>query len=224
MRCRVTKVPKFYTRQTGLKMAAATQDVIAQSVFYVVIAWWCIFLATFAVRARRSKSQKKTQEAKRDPTALAGLCLQIGGYLAVWLPPLQRRQFSAIIPMPQAVEVALAVATLTLAGGSVWLVNAASRSLGKQWALAARLVEGHDLVTDGPYRWMRNPIYIGMFGLLLATGLAMSRWTTLGAAAVVFVAGTVIRVRIEERLLRQAFGAAFDEYARKVPALIPGIY
>ena len=205
-------------------MVAATQDVIAQLVLYAVIGCWCIFLGTFAVRARRSKSQKTTQEAKRDPTARVGLFLQIVGYLAVWFPPLQRRQFSAIVPMPQAVEVTLAAATLTLAGGSVWLVNAASRSLGKQWALAARLVEGHDLVTDGPYRWMRNPIYAGMFGLLLATGLAVSRWTTLMAAAVVFVVGTVIRVRIEERLLRQAFGAAFDEYARKVPALIPGIY
>ncbi len=206
-------------------MGAATQDVIAQFVLYAVIGCWCIFLGTFAMRARWSKSQKKTTpEKKRDPTALAGLFLQIVGYLAVWLPPLQRGQFSAIVPMSQTAEVALAAATLTLAVGSVWLVDAASRSLGKQWALAARLVEGHDLVTDGPYRWMRNPIYTGMFGLLLATGLAMSRWTTLIAAAVVFVAGTLIRVRIEERLLRQAFGAAFDEYARKVRALIPGIY
>jgi protein-S-isoprenylcysteine O-methyltransferase Ste14 len=44
------------------------------------------------------------------------------------------------------------------------------------------------------------------------------------AASAVFVAGTLIRIRTEEKLLCQAFGAAFDEYARKVPALIPGIY
>jgi protein-S-isoprenylcysteine O-methyltransferase Ste14 len=63
-----------------------------------------------------------------------------------------------------------------------------------------------------------------MFGLLLATGLTMSRWTTLLVASAVFVAGTLIRIRSEEKLLRQAFGAAFEEYAREVPALIPGIY
>jgi protein-S-isoprenylcysteine O-methyltransferase Ste14 len=126
--------------------------------------------------------------------------------------------------MPRTAEIVLAVLTVAIAAASVWLVNAASRRLGKQWALAARLVEGHDLISDGPYRLVRNPIYAGMFGLLLATGLAMSRWTILLAASAVFVAGTLIRIRSEEKLLRQAFGATFEEYARRVPALFPGIY
>jgi protein-S-isoprenylcysteine O-methyltransferase Ste14 len=201
-------------------MVAANADPVARAVYYAVIGCWCIFLVAFALRARRTKSH----ETKRDWTAMIGFSLQAVGYFAVWLAPLQRKQFSAIVPMPRAAEVVLAVLTVALAAASVWLVNAASRRLGKQWALAARLVEGHDLIMDGPYRWMRNPIYTGMFGLLLATGLAMSRWTSLLAAALVFAVGTVIRVRREERLLRQAFGAAFDEYARKVPALVPGIY
>jgi protein-S-isoprenylcysteine O-methyltransferase Ste14 len=201
-------------------MAVANADPIARAVFYTIIGCWGIFLVTFALRARRTRSR----ETKHDPSAMAGFLLQSVAYLAVWLSPLQRKQFSAIVPMPRAAEVVLAVLTVTLAAASVWLVNAASRRLGKQWALAARLVEGHDLISDGPYRLVRNPIYTGMFGLLLATGLAMSRWTTLLAASAVFVAGTLIRIRSEEKLLRQAFGAGFDEYARKVPALIPGIY
>jgi protein-S-isoprenylcysteine O-methyltransferase Ste14 len=201
-------------------MVAAMADPIAKAAFYAVIGCWCIFLITFGLRARRSKSQ----ETKRDRSAMAGLFLQAVGYFAVWLSPLCRKQFSAIVPMPRAAEIVLAVLTVALAAASVWLVNAASRRLGKQWALAARLVEGHDLISDGPYRLVRNPIYAGMFGLLLATGLTMSHWTTLLAASAVFVAGTVIRIRSEEKLLRQAFGAAFEEYAREVPALIPGIY
>jgi protein-S-isoprenylcysteine O-methyltransferase Ste14 len=201
-------------------MAVANADPIARAVFYSIIGCWWIFLVTFALRARRTRSR----ETKRDRTAMAGFLLQSVGYLAVWFYPLQRAQFSAIVPMPRAAELLLAVLTVAMAAASVWLVNAASRRLGKQWALAARLVEGHDLISDGPYRLVRNPIYTGMFGLLLATGLAMSRWTTLLVASAVFVAGTLIRIRSEEELLRQAFGTAFDEYARKVPALIPGIY
>jgi protein-S-isoprenylcysteine O-methyltransferase Ste14 len=201
-------------------MAAAVVDPIARVVFYAVIGCWCVFLVTFALRAR----WPKTRVTQRDRSAMAGFALQALGYFAVWISPLQRKQFSAIVPMPQFVEVVLAVLTLGLAAASVWLVNAASRRLGKQWALAARVVEGHDLISDGPYRYVRNPIYMGMFGLLLATGLAMSEWTTLLASALVFAVGTVIRIRKEERLLRQAFGASFDEYARKVSALIPGIY
>jgi protein-S-isoprenylcysteine O-methyltransferase Ste14 len=40
-------------------------------------------------------------------------------------------------------------------------------------------------------------------------------------AIVVFAIGTFIRVRSEEKLLRELFGSVFDEYARKVPAVIP---
>src|ERR1035441_9877705 len=113
---------------------------------------------------------------------------------------------------------------VAIAVTSVWLVNAAARRLGKQWALAARLVEGHNLIQDGPYRLLRNPIYVGMFGMLLATGLVLAQWFPLLIAIVLFIAGTSIRIRSEERVLREAFGSEFEEYARKVPALIPGIY
>jgi len=104
---------------------------------------------------------------------------------------------------------------------SVWFCSAAIRTLGEQWSLAARVVEGHKLVTKGPYSIVRNPIYTGMFGMLLATGLAVSHWIGLVIAIVIFAIGTFIRVRSEERLLREMFGSEFDEYARKVRAVIP---
>jgi protein-S-isoprenylcysteine O-methyltransferase Ste14 len=113
---------------------------------------------------------------------------------------------------------------VAIAVASTWLVNAAARRLGKQWALAARLVEGHTLIQDGPYRFVRNPIYAGMFGMLVATGLAVTQWIPLLVASLLFIAGTYIRIRSEERLLREAFRSEFEAYARQVPALIPGIY
>jgi protein-S-isoprenylcysteine O-methyltransferase Ste14 len=103
-------------------------------------------------------------------------------------------------------------------------MKSAVRTLGKQWAVAARLVEGHKLITEGPYAYVRNPIYTGMFGMLLATGLAMEHWIATIAAVVIFAAGLVIRVRTEEKLLRAAFGQEFEDYAQRVPAVIPGIY
>jgi protein-S-isoprenylcysteine O-methyltransferase Ste14 len=71
---------------------------------------------------------------------------------------------------------------------------------------------------------VRNPIYTGMLGMMVATGLAVTQWWALLVAIVVFLAGTYIRVRIEERLLRGQFGSAFDDYTRRVPAVIPGIW
>ena len=100
----------------------------------------------------------------------------------------------------------------------------AVKTLGKEWSITARLVEGHKLATSGPYAYVRHPIYTGMLGMLLATGLAISRWTALLVALVVFFVGTMIRIRSEEKLLREAFGKEFDDYARSVRTIIPGLY
>jgi protein-S-isoprenylcysteine O-methyltransferase Ste14 len=197
-----------------------TLHVAQRAVFYVVIVCWWLFALTFWLRKRPPRAQ----EAKRDRTSLIGLCLQAVAYFVVGFYPLQHGQFSPIASGSRGVEWLLAVLTMAIAIASVWLVNAAARRLGKQWALAARLVEGHTLIQDGPYRIVRNPIYTGMFGMLLATGLAAGRWIPILVAIVLFAAGTYIRIRSEERLLRQAFGSEFEQYARNVPALIPGIY
>jgi protein-S-isoprenylcysteine O-methyltransferase Ste14 len=63
-----------------------------------------------------------------------------------------------------------------------------------------------------------------MFGMLLATGLVYSHWIGLLIAIVVFAVGTAIRVHSEEKLLREAFGAEFEAYARRVPAVVPFLF
>jgi hypothetical protein len=109
----------------------------------------------------------------------------------------------------------LAIVTVGVAAGSIWLVFMAVRTLGAQWAYVARVTEGHRLITDGPYRWVRNPIYTGMLGMMLATGLAVSSWIAFPIAIVVFGVGTYIRVSREEKILHSEFGEQWDEYKRR---------
>ncbi len=71
---------------------------------------------------------------------------------------------------------------------------------------------------------MRHPIYTAMLGLLLATGLAFSLPVGLGAGLLTFLAGTALRIRVEERLLRAIFGETYDAYARQVPAVVPRVF
>jgi len=52
----------------------------------------------------------------------------------------------------------------------------------------------------------------------------MSYWPALVISIGVFFIGTIIRMRIEEGLLREMFGIEFDDYARRVSAIVPGIY
>ena len=113
---------------------------------------------------------------------------------------------------------------MVVAVGSVMLIMAAVNTLGKEWSVTARLVEGHKLATSGVYAYLRHPIYTGMLGMLLATGVAYSYWVALLAALVIFFIGTMIRIRSEERLLREAFGQNFDDYTQRVSAIVPGLY
>jgi protein-S-isoprenylcysteine O-methyltransferase Ste14 len=185
-----------------------------------VVLCWMAFAAVFIFR----KSPPKALEAKRDRLSLLGIVLQGVAYFLVWLQLPGKPFLPPVALLAGSAGIVFSVATVALAVGSVWLVASAVRTLGKQWAFAARLVEGHKLITAGPYRFVRNPIYTGMLGMLVATGLAMEHWKHLVVAIVLFAVGLAIRVRSEEKLLRAAFGKEFDDYAKRVPAVLPGIF
>ncbi len=157
-------------------------------------------------------------ETKRAPASQAGIALQMVAYAAVWL--LQRRPPAAGAPL-SAAEITLDVLAPVLSIASAWMGLAAVRTLGRQWSYTARLVEDHRLVTEGPYRLVRHPIYTAMLGKLLAANFAFGHWIGLPVAGAIFVIGTMIRIRSEERLLREAFGAEYEAYAKRVPALVP---
>jgi protein-S-isoprenylcysteine O-methyltransferase Ste14 len=185
--------------------------------FGAVMLSWLVFVVVFALFLRQKAPS--APDSKREPTSIVGIALQGVSYAVVWT--LRRPPFTPIVPASKSVEISLAVLTMVLAIGSVWFVSTAVRTLGKQWSLAARVLEGHKLITRGPYSVVRNPIYTGMFGMLLATGLVISHWIGPLIAIVVFAVGTAIRVRSEEKLLRETFGEEFEAYARMVPAVVP---
>ena len=183
--------------------------------FAVVILSWVAFVVVFLTQKRSTS----TPDKKRDSSSFTGIALQGAAYAIVWI--VRRRWFTPIFSSSEALSIGLSMLGMILGIASVWFCGAAVRTLGKQWSLAARVLEGHKLVTDGPYSVVRNPIYTGMFGMLLATGLAVSHWVGLLIAIMVFAVGTFIRVRSEEKLLREMFGVEFHNYAQRVPAVIP---
>jgi protein-S-isoprenylcysteine O-methyltransferase Ste14 len=183
-----------------------------------VLAAWFSFGAIFLLRRRPPASPERS----RDPMGTVGLVLQGVGFGIVWSG--RRALGSPLFEAPLPALVGLAIFAVALAFGSVALTLWSVRTLGRQWALAARLVEGHQLVTGGPYQYVRNPIYSGMLGMLLATGLAESRPVALLLGALVFCVGTLVRIRAEERLLRTAFGETWEAWAGRTPALLPFIW
>jgi len=183
-----------------------------------VLAGWVTFAAVFLFRRRPPPAA----ERQRDPMGTLGLALQGMGFGLVW--GIRGHVGAPFVDASLTVLVAISMVTVVLAAGSVALTLWSVRTLGRQWALAAQLVEGHELVTSGPYRYVRNPIYSGMLGMLIATGLAWSHPLGLTLGLIVFCVGTFFRIRAEERLLKTAFPDAWNEWARRTPALVPGIW
>ena len=158
-------------------------------VFALVMICWFVFAGVFFLR----KTPAAAPEQKRESVSIVGLVLQGAAYAVVW--SIHRPVFSPVASFSRNIEIVVAAGTVGGACLSVAIVMAAVKTLGKEWSITARLVEGHQLATRGPYRFVRHPIYTGMFGMLLATGLAISHWLSLLAAILIFFIGTVIRVR-----------------------------
>jgi protein-S-isoprenylcysteine O-methyltransferase Ste14 len=192
----------------------------ALATLFGVMLCWLFFAGIFLLRKRPPKAP----EAKRNQQATLGIVLQMCAYFLVWFQPPRRPFLPRIAILSGFAGIVFSVLTVAIAAASVWLLESAVRTLGKQWALRARLVEGHKLITVGPYAYVRNPIYTGMLGMLIATGLATEHWVATIVAIPIFAVGMVIRVRSEEKLLQEAFGEEFEDYARRVRAVLPGIY
>jgi protein-S-isoprenylcysteine O-methyltransferase Ste14 len=115
----------------------------------------------------------------------------------------------------------------TVLGGAVIVAGGAllvsALRVFQSWRLLARIEEGHQLCTSGPFRFVRHPIYVSMDLLALGTFLWAPSLIVLVGAILVVLAGD-LRGRGEERLLADVFGDEYRAYCRRAARTIPGVY
>jgi protein-S-isoprenylcysteine O-methyltransferase Ste14 len=174
--------------------------------YAILIAGWLLWLTPFALIERSNKPAKRI-----DRRARWGVVIVAVAYAILWLGRFWERS-------PRLWQMVLAIVFFVLGGLLSWT---GSRALGRQWRIDAGLSSDHELITAGPYRFVRHPIYTSMLCVLLATGFVVTPLPLFVLAIVVCPIGTEIRVRIEDRLLASQFGDRFQEYQRAVPAYIP---
>lgn len=119
---------------------------------------------------------------------------------------------------PLRLSIVSAGTLLTAAGlaFAVW----ARVVLGGNWSADVTVKEDHELIRSGPYALSRHPIYTGLVLALCGTALAVGEVRAL-AGLVLAIGGLCYKMRLEEKAMRGTFGAAYDEYSRRVKALIP---
>ena len=184
----------------------------------IALGFFLFGLALVMARFRAGRGAKAAVARRRDASIIwimvQGLGFVLAGYgpVRVALDPAS----------PKAIAEGTAVLLLML--GVVWLFDASSRTMGKNWSLVARTREDHQLVQSGPFAVVRHPIYVALFFSMVAMAIADGHTGNLLVAVPVFAIGTWLRIRNEERLLREQFGTAYDAYAARVKRFVPGVF
>jgi protein-S-isoprenylcysteine O-methyltransferase Ste14 len=80
-----------------------------------------------------------------------------------------------------------------------------------------------ELVATGFYRYVRNPMYVGVLAAILGHFLWFGYWNLLLYAGIVFLAFHAFVTYYEEPNLKRRFGAAYEDYLRRVPRWIPRV-
>jgi protein-S-isoprenylcysteine O-methyltransferase Ste14 len=169
-------------------------------------------------RARESGqniSRTRRERFRMPLIAAFSLLAGVAGLMHVVTP---RRLMWAELPMPTWSRWSGAV----LGAASVSLFLWTHRTLGKNAAAELVIKEEQNLVTGGPYRWVRHPMYTTIVLQYLAFFLLSGNWV-MGISGFGVSMLCVARVADEEEMLVEAFGDQYRAYMRRTGRFLPPI-
>jgi protein-S-isoprenylcysteine O-methyltransferase Ste14 len=151
----------------------------------------------------------------RWPFLLAGTAIFLGAGAVLWRP------LPLLLSLPWRLAALILGTFIFVLGLSLylWGLVALGGMFAPSTGFAVRLQAEPRLVTDGPFRFVRHPMYLAVV-LSFAGGLLLYRtWTMFVFAAGML--GLAVRARREDGLLSAEFGEAWQTWAGEVPAWIP---
>ena len=180
---------------------------------YLTLALWFILIVYWLIAAKNNSQTNLSSE-------IFSFVKLIGSALLVYLPLLTNGVFASRL-YPQIIWIDIAGSVVVATG--VFLAIWARSLLGKNWSGRVMLQNQHHLVTGGPYRFVRHPIYLG--GLLAMFGSSLVLGHVFGFAySVLSTFELVMKSRHEDVLLAKQFPDEFPEYKQQVKMLLPFLY
>jgi protein-S-isoprenylcysteine O-methyltransferase Ste14 len=179
-------------------------------------------LSISAYYRRRARLQGETIRRRREtPLLLAGRALvALPLFLAILTymvnPPWMAW---AELPLPNWMRwtgVALGLLTVPAAH---WVFT----SLGRNVSETVLTKSHHELVTSGPYRWIRHPLYTTGLALVLAIGLMAANWFILLFGLITLASIRLVVIPLEERELLAKFGEEYGHYMQRTGRLLPRV-
>jgi protein-S-isoprenylcysteine O-methyltransferase Ste14 len=181
-----------------------------------ILACWVIFCLYWLLSALSTKPTQEVAEGFNGlwyrVSLVAGAVL-IGNFFQV-LSSLGLMKL--VIPRTSvvgAVSIVLAIVGLIIA---IW----ARRTLASNWSANITYKKDHELITSGPYHYVRHPIYTGILAMVLGTILAVG---TVGAVIglVLIVISMWLKWRQEEELMGRHFPKEYPDYKKRTKAILP---
>ncbi len=182
----------------------------------VIYASFLFFLSEFVllVVKRSGKGRTKT---KGDRKSLVLLWITIvfgitaGFFLANW------QDWSALNAVIALLGLLLFVAGMVVRWVSIIQLN-------KEFTVDVAILDHHHLKTEGMYKYLRHPSYLGLVLVCLGLAIAMNSMVSLVVVTIPVVLALNYRMKTEEDVLMRQFGAAYQEYRKKTDKIIPKIY
>lgn len=97
------------------------------------------------------------------------------------------------------------------------------RSIGKNISETVLTKRNHELVTEGPYRWVRHPLYSVALLELFSLSLLASNWFMILIGLIGVLVFRLIVIPIEEEKLVERFGREYEEYRERTGAMVPRV-
>jgi protein-S-isoprenylcysteine O-methyltransferase Ste14 len=163
------------------------------------------------------KKDKGKKKVERQHLALILLqVLSISLVLAV--PFCDRRKILTISPSDIIRFIGLAFYII----GFITM-HLAERYLGKQFSIEVEIQNDHKLFTDGPFRYIRHPRYLGIIIFTIGIALTFNSWSGLFLVLLIIIV-LLWRISDEEKLMRDEFGEKWTAYTKNTNRLIPFIF
>ena len=178
---------------------------------------WVAFLVYWQIAWHRIAGTKATTRIEPAASRVLRTIAFLVAISLFFIPqPLAPWLFLRLLPNPLACF--WTGAAITLAGllFAVW----ARIILGTNWSRSVTIKQDHELITAGPYRRIRHPIYTGILTGFLGSAVATGQLRGLIAFALVFLA-LWYKLRLEESWMRSQFGDVYTNYSRRTAALVP---
>lgn len=180
---------------------------------------WILAVATVVVMVTQPTPTASQFASPVD--RFSAIAILIAGNVGTLTPAVEYTLRQEVRPAPLSWMVWVGALVLALGVAlRVWAIQ----TLDRAFTAVVQTTAEQQLITGGPYRWLRHPSYTGVLIGLVGASLLFESLAGVVAMVGVMLPVYVFRIRIEEQALIARFGEAYREFSARRWALIPPLY